>query len=326
MKNILKLLLIIFMFGGVLLTSCTKDANLPGPEMTPATTFVISANATSDGSVNLYNYISLNLSFLVDHIEGDYSSVSLMYSLDNNFATQYEVASVTTFPSDVIVGINGLITASDGLFADSTDIEAGTVFTFYINYVGTDGVTYYGYHPETNQLTQSPAQGNIPGQNFDVNVIAAYPYVPALFVGLYDCYEAGAVGCDCTYSSAVTIDPANPTDGLNCTEIWWASDAFPSSTNVSVDLGTFATGGVDHTIWDGDAYGYLGRISLERWTPGLLNTANLSFWFTATPMLPQDGYWWGGPATWTLTPAAGPVAGKSNLITERTYNPNFIKR
>lgn len=325
MKNIFKLLLIIFMFGGFLLTSCTKDANLPGPEMTPATTFVIVANAASDGSVNLYNFASLNLSFNVGHIEGDYTSVSLMYSLNNNFANQYEVTSLTSFPTDVNIGIADLITASNGVFADSTDIAAGTVFTFYINYVA-NGVTYYGYHPETNALTQSPAQSNIPGFNFNVNIIAAYPYIPAFFEGLYDCYEAGAVGCGCTYASTVSIDPARPDDGLICTEIWWGSDAFPCAAKIYVDLGTFATGGDDQIIWGGNAYGAYGRIGLSDFTPGLLNTANLSFWFSATPDLPDSGYWWGGPATWDMTPAAAPVAGKSTLITERTNNPYIVKR
>lgn len=333
MKNILKLLFIVFLFGGFLLTSCKKQANLPGPDIGHGVTFTIHTAKGSDGSVNLFHMNDLHLMYTVDHLEGKYSSVDLMVSINSDFSKQYVVKKLTSsFPETVSVGLSDLISGVD-VFTDSTDIVAGTQFTFYINVVGSNGVTYYGYDPRTQLITQSPAQKNIAGQTFDVNIVASYPYVPANFVGLFNVTETAVDGSVTTYQSNVSIDPDRPRDGLICTDIFWPGDAqFPSATKVIIDTNNFSVMGNDQIIWGGNAYGAYGRIAIENFTPGLINTAANSFWFSGDPTLPDSHYWWGGAYKWELTKVTVDGANSSSMVANTSLNTshkpgkNLIRR
>lgn len=302
MKEIFKII-IGFAIALTIFSSCSEDANLPTPDgLTEGITFTVNMNDNSDGNINVFDFASVQLALDVAHIEGDYSTVELMFSLNNDFSKQYKLVDITTFPSVINFDVFDIVAACEDL-SDTTDIFPGDVFTFYINVLGTDGVFYYGYHPETGRITQSPAQRNIEGQNFNINFLVACPYIPANFVGLYDVVETGPDGSISNYQSNVTIDPNNPENGLICTEIWWGSDpVYPCFVTIYIDLDTYQVLGEDQIIWGGNAF-ELGRVGISNFTPGLANTCTFSFWFTGDPDLPDVGYWWGGPATWELTPA-----------------------
>ncbi len=302
MKEIIKIILG-FAIAVFLFSSCNEEANLPVPDGTVKGTMItLHLNENSDGNINVFDFGDVQLALDIAVIEGDYSNVELMFSLNNDFTKQYKLADVTTLPSTINFDVLDIVAACD-IIADTTEIVPGDIYTFYINFIGADGTQYYGYHPETGKITQSPDQRSIPEQNFDVGFLAACPFIPSNFEGLYNVVETASDGTVVNYQSYVYINPENPENGLICTDIWWPGDAtYPCEVTLTIDLATYEVLGEDQIIWGGDAYG-LGRIGISDFESGIANTCDFSFSFGGTPDLPDTGYWWGVTVLWEFTPA-----------------------
>jgi hypothetical protein len=298
MKHIVKKLFVLFLPVSLLLASCSQDKNLPGPTVDSGLTFTIDLNENSDGNIIILSMKDLNLSFHINHIEGDYSETHLMYSINEDFSKQYALNKINSFPADIETTINDLV-STNNIFTDTTDIIAGTIFTFFVNATNTNNVPHYGIHPKTGMITQSSARKNLLENKFKINIVAAPPFVPSNFVGAYKVRQIAPWGTS-NYTSMVSIDPDKPENGLICTNIGKPGDeTFPSATKVYVDLETFAVLGDNQTIWFGSLYKSV--VGLRNFSPGLCNTATSSFWFTAEYGLPDIPYWY-GVVKWELTP------------------------
>jgi hypothetical protein len=298
MKHIVKKLVVLFLFVSLLMVSCIQDANLPGPIIEKGLTFTINLNEDSDGRLNLFNLKALNLSFNITNNEGDYSEVYLTYSIGEDFSKQYRLSKISSLPANVSITIDDLL-STNNIINDTTDITAGTIFTFFVNAKNSVGIDHYGIHPEIGEITQSAARKNLLKNKLTVNIIAGYPFVPSKFVGAYKVRQITPWGTS-NYTTMVSIDPNKPKNGLICTDIGkFGDETFPSTTKIYVDLKTFAVLGNNQTIWFGSLYG--STVGLRNFSPGLCNTATSSFWFTAEYGLPDLPYWY-GIIKWELTP------------------------
>ena len=303
-----RILLYLFAVGLMLITACKKDSDIALPDgMKSGVIATITKTANCDGSVNMFELDELSLDFVIKIEDGEYSNIDLNVVFNADYENQYIVKSSI---SEGALGVNmaDLVAAIDELNS-SADVEAGDLFNFFLTVTSTDGDVYSAYLP-TGKPAYGPNMQNNPNHNFNVNILAAYPYLPENFVG-YTFHVVETALADASvseYDVLIEVDPDNPDFGLRIWDLWWTSDGESDSYyTIYVDPDTYEvlanpTEGEDgQIIWGGNAYGEYGRIAFEDIRAGLMNTANFVITFIVTPTLPDTGYWWGTEVEYVIT-------------------------
>lgn len=302
------ILLYFFAMGLMLITACKKDSDIALPDsMKNGVIATIAKTANSDGSVNMFEPDELSLDFVIKIEDGEYSNIDLNVVFNADYENQYIVKSSI---SEGALGINmaDLVAAIDELNS-SADVEAGDLFNFFLTVTSTDGDIYSAYL-STGNAAYGPNMQNNPNYNFNVNILAAYPYLPENFVGYtFHVVETQLADASVTeYDVLVEADPDNPDFGLRIWDLWYTSDSESDSYyTIYVDPDTYGvladpTEGEDgQIIWWGNALGSYGRIAFEGIRAGLINTANFVITFIVTPTLPDTGFWWGTEVEYVIT-------------------------
>lgn len=104
---------------------------------------------------------------------------------------------------------------------------------------------------------------------------------------------------DVTGVAKVENDPSVANGIIISGPIWYSTS---DTLKLVINPDNGAVAGDDYFIYNGDAYGGLGRIRFEDINAGqVTNNCTPIFTFKATPTLPDSGYWWGGEFTFTFT-------------------------
>lgn len=330
MKEIFKII-ISFVIALTFFSSCNEDANLPTPEgLADGAAASIHRTDASDLTINSYNYASLALEFDIAILQdGEVSSVDLMVVygtttvidsvpvFSRDFENPGNIATITSFPATAAVNIADIVAAIAAI-TDTTDLAGGDDFMFFLNVTTVDGRLLPGYLP-TGEITQSPAQRNIEGQNFNVLAPIVCPLYIDLFVGTYDVQEYDGTATT-EYTCTVELDPAEPY-GLIVYDLWWG----PSSTYITIDPLSYEVLGEDQIITDWGPYGgAYGRIGMSDFNSGYANTCDLILFWNSTPDLPESGYWWGVTCDYTLTRTGDKNSQTENI--ERDIPYSIIRR
>lgn len=318
MKEIFKII-ISFAIALTILSSCNEDANLPTPEgLADGVAVSINRTDASDLTINSYNYASLALEFDIAVLQdGEASSVDLMVAYNRDYANPGTLATITSFPATAAVNIADIVAAIAAV-TDTTVLVGGDDFMFFLNVTTVDGRLLPGYLP-TGEITQSPAQRNIEGQNFNILTPIVCPLYIDLFVGTYDVQEYDGTAT-AEYTCTVELDPEEPY-GLIVYDLWWG----PSATRIRIDPDTYEVLGDDQIITDWGPYGgAYGRIGMSDFNSGYANTCDLILFWNSTPDLPESGFWWGVTCDYTLTRTGDKNSQTENI--ERDIPYSIIRR
>jgi len=324
MKYLNKILFILTI-GMFVFSACDRDG-LPLPDgMKNGVIATIAKTANCDGSIDLFNPDDLFLEYTITIQDGGYTSLDLMVVRNGDYENQYVVKSVTE--GVVTSNMAELLSAVDEL-SSTADLQPGDLYNYFLKVVSSDGTVYSAYLPGGEPGYGANMQNN-PNFNFNVNILAAFPYVAANFVGTYHVVETqladGTVG---EYDVEVELDPDNPEYGLRIWDLWWGTDAeFDCFYTVYINpdtyeiLADFPADIGSQIIWGGNAFGSYGRVSFGQHRNGLVNTATNVLTFIVTPRLPDTGFWWGTECLYVITKTSktsgqGNVTRKENIIKE----------